>query len=121
MTSPRREPASRVDPHFLAKIARPVSSTEQLIACGVPSCPHPHRTTNLCIGHYMQLYKWRHAQGMPRIRHDRSKVTRIANLYRGKLPADERYCHMPHCDRPYRVRGLCHTHYNQHLRASKSS
>lgn len=118
---PDRTPASRENPRLLAKISRPIAYGETITSCGVPGCPNPHRTTNLCVGHYQQFYKWRRKQeqdGVTRIRQSHGDALRIFETYQGGRTDS---CLVPGCDRPFLARGLCKLHYTRAARRAKGN
>lgn len=107
-----------IDPEELLKLALPVQRGDQLEWCSVPDCLREHYRTHLCLPHYMRLYRWRKAHGLPRIKHDFSEVASAVQRDRGnKLSTKDRKCHVKGCDRTYQARGLCKMHHNRWLRS----
>lgn len=106
------------DPADLLILARPVQRGEHLEQCAVADCTRDHYRTHLCLAHYMRLYRWRKAHGLPRIKHDVADIVTAMQRDRDNtLSSKTRNCHVKGCDRKHQARGLCKMHHNRWLRS----
>lgn len=87
--------------------------------CGVEGCARPHRALNLCMAHYLRLYKFRRSNVLefqyPHVNVDAFVLPAV-----GKgLQVEDSKCRVPDCGNAFIGRGLCRKHYQVWYRGQR--
>lgn len=92
--------------------------------CGVNNCARPHRTMNLCLAHYMRLWKYRQKHPVDFGNYPFPDLNAIVKDAKGRddrrgLRLSERRCHVADCKNRHVGRGLCRKHYQVWWKANR--
>lgn len=110
----RRVYASPATIDQILAVARMVDRKNPPAYCGLENCARERVGLNLCRAHYLQLWKWKKAEGITgRTPYAFQDLRALAQPFKGntRLTPKEMFCRVDGCQRDYQARGFCGTHY----------